>query len=46
MTEKVYDSHHGLILKLKDQRLESRANLDFTHDNLQEMLVEFQKATF
>ena len=46
MTEKVYDSHHGLTLKLRDQRLQLRANLNFTHDALKEMRFEFQKATF
>ena len=34
MTEKVYDSHQGLILKLTDQREQS---LNFTHDALQAM---------
>ena len=29
LTEKVYDSHHGLILKLKDQRLLLRAKFKF-----------------
>ena len=42
MTKKVYDSHHGLFLKLRTQSLYSRAN--FIHDALQEMCFEFQKA--
>ena len=41
MTEKVYDSHHGLNLKLRDQRLRAK----FTHDALQQMRFEFQKVT-
>ena len=46
MTEKVNDSHHGLILNLKDQRLQLKANLNFTHNGLQEIRFEFQKGTF
>ena len=29
MTEKVYDSHYGLILKLRGQRLQLRAKFKF-----------------
>ena len=29
MTEKVYDSHHELILKLRDQRLQLREEFEF-----------------
>ena len=47
MTEKVYDSHHILILILlivsKNYGLEQ--NLSFAYDALQEMSVGFQKAT-
>ena len=41
MTEKAYDSNHGLNLKLRDQRLRAK----FTHDALQQMRFEFQKVT-
>ena len=46
MTEKVYDSHHGLILRLRDQRLELKEKSKFTHDALKKMCFEVQKATF
>ena len=40
MTEKVCDSHHGHILKLRGHRLYLRAK--FTHDVLKEMRFEFR----
>ena len=46
MTENVYDSHRGLIMKLRGQKLSRGANLDFTHNALQKLRSEFQKATF
>ena len=47
MTEKVYGSHHGLILMLREQILYNKEqNLNFILDALQEMGFEFQKATF
>ena len=46
MIEKVHDGYYGLILILKDPRLLLGANLNFTHDAVQDMRVECQKATF
>ena len=46
MTEKVYDSHHGLILKLRTKNYNQGQNLNFTRDALQKMCFEFQKAIF
>ena len=41
MTEKVHDSHYGLILKLKGQILYLIVNFNFFNDALQEMHFEF-----
>ena len=46
MTDKVYDSYHGLSLKFRDKDYNFEQNLIFTRDALQEMRFELQKATF
>ena len=46
MTEKVYGSHLGLILKHFKDLVNYEQKLNFNHDALQEMHFEFQNATF
>ena len=47
MSEKVYDNHHGLILIFfGSKNYGQEQNLNFSHDALQDMRIEFKKGIF